>query len=107
MKLIAFFSTLVTLLIGFSYLFIDPNFFYYKNVFNGIAFSHRAFVSAFYALLIVGFFLAYVCILHEVKKKRLGIRKISVLLAISFLIILSYPTVLSYDIFNYILFDTN
>ncbi|MGE5041793.1 MAG: hypothetical protein ACM3IJ_02730 [Candidatus Levyibacteriota bacterium] len=81
----------------FSYLFIDPNFFYLRPLYSGIAFDHRVLVTLGYAIFICGFFVFYLYFLKAVKK----ISVLKILLVFSFLLLISYPTILSYDIFNY------
>lgn len=99
-KLIYFFYFLFLVsLILFSYLFIDPNLIYLKNLYTGFAFQNRAFVSVIYLVFIILFFIFY---LLFIKKKYFKKIDLKVLIGLSSILIISYPAMLSFDIFNYI-----
>lgn len=86
----------------FTYLFIDPGFFYLGNISTGFAFSEREYVSLFYVISILFLFSFYGFFLFQIKRKKLHLKDFYFLLGLSLvLFIFSYPTILSYDIFNY------
>jgi len=87
----------------FSYLFIDPNLIYLKNLYTGIAFSNRLIVTLIYFFAVLVFFGFYFIFINYFKKK-IFVRKDFVIILIMTVtgLIFSYPAILSYDIFNYI-----
>ncbi len=100
---IAFYFFFLILFTGFSYLFVDPGFIHLHRFYTGFATSHRTLVTNFYIFLVVVFFLFYMTFLREIEKKRLTKNNILILIAGSvFILIFSYPAILSFDIFNYI-----
>lgn len=99
---ILYFAFLVLLTI-FSYAFIDPNLSYLKNIYSDFAFSNRSLTTFFYASSIIIYFIFYGVFIYFGIKKKVNVKDIVVLLgATSFILIFSYPAMLSYDIFNYI-----
>lgn len=86
----------------FSYAFVDPNLFYLKKVYSGFAFQHRGLTTILYSFFIFSFFILHFLFLWLLKKKLLTINNIKWLIGITSFLIFSYPTMLSYDIFNYI-----
>lgn len=85
----------------FTYLYIDPNFIYLKAIYSGRAFTNRVEVTVGYVVFIVLFFTFYFSSLRIISKHKKKKFLVSLLL-VSTLLIFSYPTILSYDIFNYI-----
>lgn len=86
----------------FSYLFIDPNFFYLHTLFSGFVWAHPRITATIYALLICVFFAFYLYFLSFFKKNLNEWKLFWVITAITIcLLLFSYPTILSYDIFNY------
>lgn len=88
----------------FSYAFIDPNLSYLKNIYSGFAFSNKLLTVIFYILFVFIYFIFYGFFLWSWVKKRLNVKDIFLLIGLTVGILLfSYPAMLSYDIFNYIL----
>lgn len=86
----------------FSYFFIDPNLNYLKSFYTGFAFFNRGTVSIVYCLIIIVFFLFYFYFLNLAKNKNIQVKEIIYLISGSiFILLFSYPAMLSYDIFNY------
>lgn len=80
----------------FSYLFLDPNLFYFKKIYTGFAFFNRPLVTSIYIILILVFFGFYSIFL----KKSFNLK---FLIGITCTILLfSYSAMLSQDIFNYL-----
>ncbi len=87
----------------FSYLFIDPNLIYLKQIFTGFAFTQRLMVTAIYFLVIVAFFAFYLIFLNFFRGKFFTFREFKFIIGITALILFfSYPATVSYDIFNYL-----
>lgn len=87
----------------FSYVFIDPNLSYLKNIYSGFAFSNRSLTTIFYIFSIIIFFIFYGVFIYWGLRKKINLKEIFILLIITAGILLfSYPAMLSYDIFNYI-----
>lgn len=87
----------------FSYLFIDPNLIYLKQIFTGFAFTQRLMVTAIYSLIILLFFAFYLVFLNLLRKKIFTSKEFKFIVGVTVLILLfSYPATVSYDIFNYI-----
>lgn len=105
MKKIIFILYAVFLLLFtiFSYIFVDPNLSYLRNIYSGLAFSSRLLVTIFYILSIVIFFIFYGVFIYLGAKKKIALRGIMTLIGITIIILFfSYPAMLSFDIFNYI-----
>ena len=87
----------------FSYLFIDPNLIYLKQIFTGLAFTQRFAVTAIYASIIVIFFVFYLIFLNFFKRGIFNSREFKLIVGATALILFfAYPATVSYDIFNYI-----
>jgi len=87
----------------FSYVFIDPNLLYLKGFYSGFAFSDRLLATIFYASLVVIFFIFYGIFIYLGYKKKINLKEIFMLLGmIAVILFISYPAMLSYDIFNYV-----
>ncbi len=87
----------------FSYAFVDPNLSYLKNIYSGFAFSNRPLATFFYGISVIIFFIFYGFFIWLGLKKKLQIREILTLIAITAgALFFSYPAILSYDIFNYV-----
>lgn len=87
----------------FSYLFIDQNFLYLKNIYSGFSFDHRVIPTVIYISFILIFFLFYISFAILAKKNALAKKDLKLLIILTTIILfLSYPAMLSYDIFNYI-----
>jgi len=91
-------STLILFLI-FSYTFVDPNLFYFHQIYTNIAFSHRGITTGVYLVFICLFFVYYISFQKILKSKREVLMLIGVTCGI---LLFAYPAMLSYDIFNYI-----
>lgn len=93
-----FYSLFLFLFTAFTYLFIDPNFMYLKHIFTGIALRYQLEVTSLYCMAVIVFFAFYLYFLRKIKDiKHLK----AILLVTFFILIFSYPAILSYDIFNY------
>lgn len=87
----------------FSYLFIDPNLIYLKNLYTGFAFSNRLAVSLIYSFAVLIFFCFYFIFLRFFHKKIFTRKDFKIILTMTVVgLAFSYPAILSYDIFNYI-----
>jgi len=86
-----------------SYLFVDPNFFYLKNIYSGIAFKNRQIITFLYLLIILSFFIFYFLFLLLIHRKLINAKDIKLLVVLTAgVLFFAYPAMLSYDIFNYI-----
>lgn len=83
----------------FTYLFIDVNFYFLKNLYTGFAIENRVVVSVVYFAFIAVLFFLYGKIL---KIKELNFKKNKFLFLIPVFGILAYPAILSFDLFNYL-----
>jgi len=97
-----FYPILIILFVGFSYLFIDPGFFYLKSFFTNFYATQRTLVTILFVIFIVLQFVFYGIVLTLIKKQRISLKELLYLIAINSLLIFSYPAILSFDIFNYI-----
>lgn len=86
----------------YAYLFIDKNLVYFTGIYTGFAYSHRLIVTIPYFLFICAFFAFYIYITKEYNERHININWQKNVLILSFLLVVSYPAMLSYDIFNYI-----
>lgn len=87
----------------FSYAFIDKNLSYLQNLYSGFAFTHRGKTTLLYLSFIFLFFIFYFLFMWFLKIRALNKKDLKWLIIITVgILIFSYPTVLSYDIFNYI-----
>lgn len=105
MKKIIYFSYIAFLIIFaiFSYIFVDPNLFYLGDVYSGFAFSSRFLSTVFYILFVIIFFVFYGAFIYLGVKKKIKTKDVFMLLGATVIILLfSYPTMLSHDIFNYL-----
>lgn len=105
MKKIIFvlYAAFLTLFTAFSYVFIDPNLSYLKNIYSDFAFTNRLLTTIFYISSVVIFFIFYGVFIYLGVKKKLNIKDVFILLGITVItLFFSYPAMLSYDIFNYI-----
>lgn len=101
--IIILYSLFLLLFTVFSYVFVDPNLTYFKNFYSGFALHNRPLTAILYSLSIVIFFVFYIIFIYLGVKKMINIGEVFILLSITVLILfLSYPAMLSYDIFNYI-----
>lgn len=97
-----FYSLFLFIFTAFSYAFIDPNLFYLKEIYTGFAFNNKPIATAIYVFLIILFFIFYFLFLKLVKEKKLPLKNIKILIGITGgILLISYPAMLSYDIFNY------
>lgn len=98
-----FYFLLLLLFVSFSYLFIDPGFFYLKFLFTNFHQTHRAVVTLFFFIFLIIFFMFYALSLWLLKQQEISSKDIFLLIGISSAILLfAYPAMLSFDIFNYI-----
>lgn len=88
----------------FSYLFIDPNLLFLKNIYTGFIFSNRFTTSLLYVFLVLIYFSFYFLFLWMLSKKLPTKENVKWIIGLTcFILFFSYPAMLSYDIFNYIL----
>lgn len=88
----------------FSYLYIDANLIYLKYLYSGFSTMSRVATSMIYIIIVLVFFLFYSLFVWLAYKKRLSFRNIQFLIGMTVcILIFSYPAMLSYDIFNYML----
>lgn len=99
--ILVLYGVFILCVVLFSYLFVDANLFYMKALFTGFSIENRTIASLGYIALISVFFAFYLYFL-KVSKKR-GKTYFYIVIAISSLLLLSYPAMLSYDIFNYLI----
>ena len=93
---IIFYTLFLFSFVLFSYLFLDPNLFYFKKIYTGFAFTNRALVTYLYIFLVLTSFLFYLLFL----KKKFNLK---LLVGITCTILFfSYSAMLSQDIFNYL-----
>lgn len=91
------------LFLFFSYAFVDSNLVFLKNLYTGFSYNNKIFTTIFFTLFVSIFFVFYILFLIFLKKNRLSLKDIKILIAITVCILfLSYPAMLSYDIFNYL-----
>ena len=101
--LIVLYSIFLSLFSIFSYSFVDPNLLYLKDIYSGFAFSNRFLTTIFYILFIFIFFIFYGIFVWLAVKKKLKFKDMLILLGVTIgILFFSYPAMLSYDIFNYI-----
>lgn len=87
----------------FSYLYIDKNLVYLRDLYSGFAFQGRLMTTVVFVLILIIFFTFYFYFLRLIKKNKMNIQSIKLLVgANTILLFISYPAMLSYDIFNYI-----
>lgn len=87
----------------FSYFFVDPNFIALRSLYSGVYADYPLLVSFGYVLFISLLYLFYVLILRNIKNQNISLlslwKEIAIIVSV---LIVSYPAMLSYDIFNYI-----
>lgn len=93
----------ILLFVIFSYVFIDANLFYLKSLYSVFHISSRALLTFLYSISVIIFFGFYLRFLSLTKNNLLHLKDIKIIIGISCLLLLSYPAMISYDIFNYIL----
>ncbi len=87
----------------FSYLFIDPNFFYLHYFYTSFFSLHRTVTTILFVLLVVLFFAFYLSFLFLIQKNIIVKKELLYVIGITICALLfSYPAMLSFDIFNYI-----
>lgn len=100
-----FFSTYICVLllfVVFSYIFVDRNLFYLRDVYTGFALNHKGIATIMYMVFIFLFFLFYFFLCSWVKKNKIRVREFLFLFGITVgILLLAYPAMLSYDVFNY------
>jgi hypothetical protein len=99
MRLILPYVAFLMLIVAFSYLFIDPNLFYLRKFFTGFAFINRELVSMLFSGIAIIFFLFYLFFIRLVDDSNFW----KIILISVVILVISYPAVISYDIFNYLL----
>jgi len=105
LKLLLFATYIIflTLIVIFSYSFIDPNLGYLKDIYTGFAFQNRQLTTVLFVFFLLCFFVYYILFLKFFNKKQLSQKEIKTLICATVgVLIFAYPAMLSYDIFNYI-----
>ena len=103
-KIIASYLFFLIIFTFFSYLFIDPNLTYLHFLYTDFYFSNRLLFTITYILFIIIFYVFYFYILTLSKKGIISLLQLKKLLKFSSIgLIFSYPAMLSFDIFNYII----
>lgn len=101
--LLGFYSVFLICITIFSYAFVDPNLLYLRKLYNGLYATNRPLVTLVFVLMVLIFFGFYAVFLYWFKKKIFGINEFKFILTSSVVFLfLSYPAMVSYDIFNYI-----
>lgn len=101
--LIGIYSFFLFSFVIFTYLFIDPNLLYLKNLYSEFVFEHRILTTILYVFFISAFFGFYLVFLKAFKNNKINRRNIKIILGITVSVLFfSYPAILSFDIFNYI-----
>lgn len=102
MSKILFWFFILTFVI-FSYLFIDPNFFYLKDLYSGFMYNYRLFASiGFFMFVVISFIISFIFITKIKVKKITESEIIKIILPGLIILLFSYPAIVSFDIFNYI-----
>ena len=86
-----------------SYVFIDANLFYLKSFYDIFHIGNRELTTFAYSIFVIVFFGFYLRFIYLSKKNLLHLKDIKIIIGASCLLLLSYPAMVSYDIFNYIL----
>lgn len=87
----------------FSYFYIDKNLIYFQKIYSGIVTQNRLVTSIIFSLILIIFFTFYLYFLRLAKSNKINIRSIKYLIGLNTLfLLLSYPAMLSYDVFNYV-----
>ena len=94
-----FYALFLIIFVIFSYLFIDPNLSYLSTLFTGFSFTNRTITSVFFVFITSLFFVFYVYFLNAKRISAPLLRNLVLISAVC--LIFSYPTVTSYDVFNY------
>lgn len=103
MKKIFFFYLLSILsLCFFSYAFVDPNLIYLHKIYSGFYIHNKLFTTLAYLLFLLILFVFYFLFLQLLHKNLLSSKLVWKIISVTaFILFLSYPAMLSYDIFNY------
>lgn len=105
MKLFLFISYILFLLTFsiFSFVYIDPNFIYMQKIYTGFAYSNYLVTTSIYCLMIIVLFLYFGLMIRLIILKKISLKEVVGLIGITIIcLIVSYPAMLSFDIFNYI-----
>ena len=87
----------------FSYLFIDPNLIFMKSLYSGFFIKERLIVTIIYSSIILTFFAFYAYFLNSFRRKTFNFFDFKFIIVLTLLFLfLSYPAMVSFDIFNYI-----
>ncbi|MEX2007750.1 MAG: hypothetical protein WD992_03175 [Candidatus Levyibacteriota bacterium] len=102
--IISFYSVFLIAFIFYSYLFIDFNLSYLNRFYSNFIFDNRQLTSIMYASFICTFFVFYFLFWRMYLNNTLGKKDIKWIIGMTSLtLLISYPAMLSYDIFNYVL----
>ena len=97
------YTFILFLLSIFSYAFVDHNLGYMSILYSGFSQNQRGLTAALFILFVFSLFAIYSVTLYMIKKEKLKMQEVKLLIGITVLVLfLSYPAMLSYDIFNYI-----
>lgn len=88
----------------FSYAFTDANLQYLKFIYTGFFSNERLLATIIYILFISIFFIFYISFFILFKNNKLDLKGIKILIGLTIgALFLSYPAMLAYDIFNYLI----
>jgi len=96
--LVILYSLFLTGVLIFTYLFVDRNLLFLKDLYTGFYWDYREATAIGYTIIVLVFFIFFFLFLKNLNKLSL---KILIALT-SVLLFFSYPAFTSYDIFNYI-----
>ncbi len=101
--LISIYTIFLILFVIFSYAFVDLNLFYLKPLITDFYQIQRVLVTLIYFLFIILSFTFYLLLLKLFHEKKLPISRVRNVIKLTIgVLLLAYPAMLSYDIFNYI-----
>src|SRR5258706_7777551 len=101
--LVSIYTFFLILFVVFSYAFVDLNLFYLKPLITDFYQTQRILITVFYFLFILLSFILYLLLLKLYSKHKTSSNEMwNVIKLTSMVLILAYPAMLSYDIFNYI-----
>lgn len=99
-RVIGCYLIFLLVLLGFSYLFVDRNLLYLKFLYTGFYTEHRYWTTFIYILFLIIHFGFYAYFLRNIK--LIGSKIKFLIFSTCIILFLSYPAMLSYDIFNYV-----
>lgn len=99
-KVIFLYGLFLFVVIFLSYTFIEVRVF--RTIFSGFASENRITASTFFLLMLSFFFSFYTFFVTKIATNKINISKVwGIIFLSSFILLFSYPAMLSHDIFNY------